>query len=482
MPAPLADLRRTARAAFEKRDAAKLERACRAILDASAEDVEARRLLGRAALRDFWPDRAEAWFREAAARAPDNAGVWIELARTLTALRREAEAEAILAAASARGLRSAALLSLLGWLRGALGARDDARAAFELALDVDAGWADAYRGLAATQVLKAGDPRHRQLLRFIDEKRITDAALSSAYYALAEADRAAGDDKGFFENLSQANRLQLSRSGSSESAGGAYRRAARAFTENTIQRAARAPEPPFTPIFVIGAPFSGCSLIEAELARWPGVASCGEIAFLRGPVTRALEAKTGKAAPEGFETLSAEVIAEIASAYNERIAKTAPGAKIIVDAAPDNDRLAGLIPALFPNAKIVRALRAPTAAGFEIFRRPASSPAPYNCDLAAIGERMRRRGKLAEALHRATPGLVLDLSMDELRDRPEESRAKLASHCGLDESAALSGEAHQRASSLLSTGGDGWLADKAWLAYGRELDPLRRALGRARET
>ncbi|MCG8442817.1 MAG: tetratricopeptide repeat protein, partial [Caulobacterales bacterium] len=198
MPHALADSRRAARTAFHRADHAKLERACAAILADAPEDAEARRLLGRAALRDLRPHDAAAFFRQAAARAPNEPGTWTDLARALLELGRAEEAEAHLDAAATRGVASAGLLTLLGDVRARLSRAEAAREAYETALEDAPYHGEAFRGLALAGGLGPGEParsRAQQLTR--DPDRPARAA-AMAGYALAEAALREGDEDGFF--------------------------------------------------------------------------------------------------------------------------------------------------------------------------------------------------------------------------------------------------------------------------------------------
>jgi len=332
------DLRRSARFAFDKSDDKNLNKTCHAILDANPQDVDARRLLGLAALRNGRPDLAESWFRETAARRPDSPSVWRDLARALVDLRRDAEAEAILAAAAARGVRTAGTLSLLGKVRARLDRNEDAQTAFEAAIELDPARGEAYWGLADLGGIAAGDPIYVQAEELLAQDRFSDTGRIAARYALAEANRVSGQHSAFLEHAKIANadqRSQLSW-GQRETAKDAWRAGERANVyvqrkAKALDAAAQASDAPIVPIFLIGELGSGARLAEAMLANEPGVFAGGELNYVLGPVARVVETHTGRKFPEGVERLKPKAIAEARAAYFERARRVTQDSRYIID-------------------------------------------------------------------------------------------------------------------------------------------------------
>ncbi len=426
MAATTLDLRRVAREAYARSDADRLRQACEGLLRASPDDAEARRLMGRMALRDQRPDLAEPWFREAAARAPDEPGAWSDLARALSDMRRDHEAEAQLAAASSRGVRSPATLTFLGQLQVVLGRIDDARATFEAALDEQPLWGEALLGLAWAGGLRVDSPRYRQTLRLMAETpELNDAPAAAALYALAEAEWREGAAEGFITRLTEANARQARLQRTGQDWTQLYKRARKAITPETLGKFDPAQDAPFAPVFLVGAPQSGIAALAHALSLHPDVGFSGPLPFLANAVARALEKCTRKPAPEGVEVLSDADRAGLAEAYIERAQRIAPKTRVLIDATPDNAHLTGLIPLLFGNAKVIHVDREAMDQGFAVFRSYHPRAEPETCDLTKIAKRRRRFAPLAEHVRTLKPATRFVTSLERLREAPVQEMERI---------------------------------------------------------
>lgn len=482
MPPAPADLRRAARAAFASEDDQRLTRACEAVLRAAPQDAEARRLLGRAALRDARPERAEPWFREAAARAPYDPGAWGDLARALVEQRRVADAEAILAAAASNGVRSASMLVFLGGLRERLGRRDDARAAYEAAIDADPMSGEAHRALAYAGGLSADEPRAARLSRLVGEGALTPAAAAAALFALAEAERRSGHGEAFMALLAQANARQLALWGRrKDPAGVGPKRLARLVTAKTLEAAARAQPAPFTPVFIIGLREGGQEHLARALAAHPDMADAGAFNLLGGPVLRAFEALTGRPAPEGFERLDAAQLDAIAAIYVERARRLFPDARAILDASLETDPLLGLVAVALPNARIIRLRRDPMDQGFAVYRRWHASGAPHTCDLAAIARRSKRFDWLGARMDAALGAAAIETRFERLVDHPAAELARLLAHCGVEPAPECARRFARSVAEASADDVEPGAGRDAWRPYADSLHRLSRALGRSHD-
>lgn len=432
------DLRRSARFAFDKADDHRLQKTCKAILDANPQDVDARRLLGLAALRDARPDLAETWFRETAARRPDSPAAWRDLARALVELRREAEAEALLAAAVARGVRTAGLLVVLGQVRERLDRTADAIAAFEAAIELDPGRGEAYWGLAKLGGLTPGDPVFVQAEERLATGGFTDAARVPARFALAEACRQAGDYEGFLARAKAANADLRAQTPRAQRDGardlwraGERARFAAARRAKELETRAANEAGDLVPIFLIAEPRGGAEVAEAVLTNEPGVFAGGALNFIAGPVAKVIERHTGRRFPDGVENLKPNAIAEARAAYFERAKRLAPNARRIVDRSAELAPLAGVLRLLFPEAPIVRLERNAFDQALDLYRTYAPNRPAAATDLAQLGRWLRNARRAAEQAERAFDDAVAVIDVDALAASPATEENTLREAAGL---------------------------------------------------
>lgn len=434
MGADLHALRRTARAALAARDGDRLQTACDAILKASPDDAGARRLLGRRALQTFELNKAEGYLREAAARDPANPAAWAELARALVERRADTDAEAMLAAADARGVRSPGSLTFLAALRIALGRPEEARATLEAALDLDPGHGDALRWLAEMGALAPGSARHAGILRRLSAGALSPAQSAAATYALAEAALTAGDEDGFARHLHDANALQHKSAPADDAWLVRLKNAAKAAktmvvdTADTPWKAGVATDPPV--IFILAPPGVGGGLAERLVGAAGAVRRGGLAGVLAGPMAEAVD-RTRKRSALRARKLSRDEKARLVEIYLARTSAI-PGAPAtpFIDAHPGNVALAPLAAALFTNAKFLRVRRPLADAGLAIWRRPARKPAAHKTDLVGVTQGLMRAEAALDAFCKRRSDVV-EADYNRLVKAPVTEARRLAKALGL---------------------------------------------------
>lgn len=482
------DLRRAARFAYEREDHGKLKKACRAILEADPHDADARRLLGLAALKEDRPDLAEAWLRETTARRPDSASAWRNLARALMELRREREAEAILSAAAARGVSTAGTMVMLGAIRARLDRPEDARAAYDAAIEMDPARGDAYWGLVHTGGLATDSAAYAQAKALLESGRLAPAAAAATGLALAEAERRAGRLDAFIARAHAANGSLRTLARRGAPAPSAWRQALRdAPAEAKAARRAelqtvkadpggesatdRASGP--IPIFLVGEAGCGAELAEALLAAEQGAYAAGEIGLFTGVVTREMARAARSRAGVSPARLSAEARAQARDAYLERARRIAPDARWFIDRTPGLSPHAGALRVLFPEARIIRLERSAVRQGLDIYRRFRTDGDPRACDLRSIGRDLRLARRAAARIARRSELRIATVDVEALLASPLEAGATLRAAAGLPvQLQTFSNPKERRAMAALNA-----FPDEALKALAHDLAPLKRALG-----
>ncbi len=429
-PSRMDRLRRAARAAFTAHDEDGLEAACEAIIQLNPSDSEARRLLGRHALRRLDLRSAETLLREAAACEPASPAAWVDLARALVDLRREAEAEAVMAAAAARGVRSAGLLTFTGVLRLALGRPDDAEDAFLGAVDADPKAGDALRWLAELGALTPGEPIFRHMVRRLKAGEFDASAQVSVLYALAEAAARAGDRDAMWAHLEDANARQAAAVEPGAAMLDTFKTASKAARlVNRARETGPESDPPL--VFVLGAPGSGAALAEQALGAIAKIRVGGAMGALSGPVL-SLMGLDARAALLEAPRLSGAMRTQLAERYLARIALVEGKTNAVVsDSHGDNVALAPLAAAVFANARFVVVRRDVRDAGATVWRRAYAKPRAHECVKRDIGRVLALSETAMANLAKARDG-VAETTYDALLDDPVGEGRRLADTLGLD--------------------------------------------------
>ena len=244
------------------------------------------------------------------------------------------------------------------------------------------------------------------------------------------------------------------------------------------------------PVFVIGMPRSGTTLVESILAGHSQVHGAGELGQVPQLLARlALWERrlgSGLGYPRSLDELGAEECRRHAGRLLGELRALAPAARRIVDKLPHNFEHVGLIRLLFARARIIHCRREPrdiAVSNYFINFRARMGGMGFAYDLDWIGEQLVDHDRLMAHWHRLFPGDILEVPYEELVEAPELWGRRLIDHLGLDwEPGVLefqSAERTVRPASLWQVRQPVYTSSKAkWKAYAPWLEPLEQALRR----
>lgn len=315
----------------------------------------------------------------------------------------------------------------LGLALRELGAIADAEAAFRRALECKPDHGAAFANLATVHRFRAGDPLLAQV-RDIDARRIgmPPRARAEIAYALGKIYDDLDDPAIAMARLAEGAALLRAEARYDEA--GELALIAGILNAVTPEVLARPPAgcPSPMPVFVVGMPRSGTTLVEQILASHPAVIGAGELKALG----RCLEGWIG---PTGVDLTAGGSARERGEAYLRAIepligAQTAR----VVDKMPDNFRYVGLIHLILPNATIVHCRRDPLDTCLSCYRTRFAEGNAWSYDLTTLGRRYRAYAETMSRWEALLPERVFELRYEALVEQPEREIRRLLAHCGLD--------------------------------------------------
>lgn len=205
------------------------------------------------------------------------------------------------------------------------------------------------------------------------------------------------------------------------------------FTSDMIQRLSAAGSSSKVPVFIVGMPRTGTTLIEQILSSHPEVHGAGElpdIASIAGTMKQHAIQKTDY--PEYIAHLPEQVFSGFADAYLNRLRTFNHSAVRIIDKMPGNYLYLGLIAIMFPKAKIIHSQRHPLdtclSCYFQRFRRGHD----YSFDLTNLGLYCREYERLMQHWNAVLPVTPFELQYSDLVENQETVSRKLIDYIGVD--------------------------------------------------
>lgn len=410
---------------------------------------------------------------------PKNPGSRRALAAVLNSAGEYDEALEIYQKLLAEDPSRAATWSTVGHIQKTLGDSEASVEAYRRSIALAPQLGDAYWGLANLKTVKLTDPEVEGLRAQLARTDLGVEDRVSMLYTLGKALEQRRDNAAAFAAYAEgaAIRSQAHPHDANSLTTFVSDCIGRHDTAFFTERAGRG-DPSPDPIFIVGLPRSGSTLVEQILASHSQVEGTMELPDLAG-IARSL----GASYLDALQTSGANALRAMGQSYlrTTKRRRTA-GVPFFIDKMPNNWTDTALIQLILPNAKIIDARRHPMACGWSCFKQHFPVGQDFSYDLADIGRYYAEYVRLIAHYDTVLPGRVHRVIHEQLVTDPEPHIRALLEHCGLPfeeqclrphetKRAVHTASAEQVRQPISAKGLDDWQAFEPYL------DPLKAALG-----
>jgi Flp pilus assembly protein TadD len=316
-----------------------------------------------------------------------------------------------------------------------LGRFDEAIEYVERAVALRPKAAHYYYRLSELVRLSPDDPRVGAMIALTEDDGLADWERADLHYALARVFADAGEHDRAFSYMLEANgRRRRITPYAEATALGAIASLPDTFTAELMAAGADIGEVSDQPVFILGMPRSGTTLVEQILASHPKVFGAGETGLFNKVLQGCPIPPIDPAAPEVDATAAwSDSMHLLGSTYLAALREQSPtGVARILDKTLENWRLIGLIRLALPNARIVHVQRNALDCCVSCFSRQFTN-LPYTYDLGELGRHYRAYSILMEHWRKVAPeSILLQVRYEDVVADLEGQARRLVDHCGLE--------------------------------------------------
>jgi len=361
------------------------------------------------------------------------------------------------------------------------GEQELAREFFENAIALVPAYASAHHNLSSVKKYYEKDSQVIQMESLLSNTEISIQDQIYFSFSLAKVYEDLGSHKELFKHLNHANRMRKKQLNYSISDSERHNEMIKLFFNNQSNNKIKIlykDSLSVRPIFIVGMPRSGTSLVEQIVSSHNEVHGAGELKNFNNIIVPIIRDHLSN---EDF-SLTEDEYRLIRKQYENELSKFNVNEKIITDKWPLNFRSIGFILSAFPEAKIIHLKRNPTATCWSIYKHYFSHEGngwAYN--LNDLADFYNLYIELMNYWHDLYPGKIYDISYEELTSNQEKETRKLIQYCDLNwDQNCLNFHKNKRdvktASSLQVRKKMYQGSSDAWRKYADYLKPLNDAL------
>ena len=439
----------------------------RELLRSDPDDVTVLRLFGVLAIDAAHFRNAALLLRRAVKRAPDFRVAWLDLCRAQTelhdlddavtsarraiqldpdrvggyialgnALARSSRAdEAIDAYGRASAIRPdhAEVYLGLGNVLKTVGRQAEAIAAYREGIRLRAGYAELYWSLSNLKTFRFEPDEVRAMERALESDGLSNDAIVHFCFALGKAWEDDGDHARAFAYFERGNSLRRAEEHydpvNAEQLGERIRDM---FTPEFVRSHQDCGFADVAPIFIIGLPRSGSTLIEQILASHSQVEATQELPE-GGRLVRFIDRQRigGRSFPEAVREFTRTAFVELGERYERETRRYRSGYPRFVDKMPNNFALVGLLQLAMPNARFINARRDPRDTCLSCYKQLFARGQSFTYDLMELGDYYVEYQRMIDHWHDVLPGRVLDVQYEDVVAELEVQTRRILEFCAL---------------------------------------------------
>ncbi|WP_300392693.1 tetratricopeptide repeat-containing sulfotransferase family protein [Henriciella sp.] len=368
------------------------------------------------------------------------------------------------------------------------GRTEEAVASYRRATRIEPLHGDAWYSLANLKTVSFSDADIDAMLAAKQDPNLSHMGRIHIAFALGKAFEDRGDYDASFENYAEGNRLKkLQARYTTEQMQEEFEAQKRHCTPELFERRAGVGHDDPAPIFILGLPRAGSTLIEQILAshsQVDGTLELPNILSLAHRLRGRKQVSDRDRYPRILHDLPDEEFEKLGRDYIENTAIHRKGAPFFTDKMPNNFRHIGLIHMILPNAKIIDARREPMACCFSGYKQLFAEGQEFSYSLDDIGHYYRGYVDLMDHWDKVLPGKVLRVQHEDVVADLEGQVRRMLEFCGLPfEQACVDFHQTKRAVRTASSEQVRQPISKAgldqWRHFEPHLGPLKEALGPA---
>jgi tetratricopeptide (TPR) repeat protein len=377
-------------------------------------------------------DEAVEYAKKAIRLRPDKAQSYSVLASLLAAGSRTHEAiEAYKACLEFRKDSSNIYLGY-GHVLKTAGKQNEGIKAYKDAIRVKAHNGEAYWSLANLKTYPFSDDEIIEMESILDDKDLDDENRVHFLFSLAKAYEDQKNYEKAFHYYNEGNTTQrMHISYDPVQTEVLHEDIKKVFTREFLSSKKNLGNPDPSPIFIVGLPRSGSTLIEQILSSHSQVDGTSELPDLSKVVMSLNKQRRAKGYPSAVAELEDEEFYQLGSKYIESTKRVRRGAPYFTDKMPNNFPTIGFLSLFLPNARVINAMRHPLDSCMGCYKQHFARGQTFTYDLMELGEFYLEYHSIMQYWHSVLPGKILDVQYELMVTDQEAQTRRLLEYCGL---------------------------------------------------
>ena len=307
---------------------------------------------------------------------------------------------------------------------------DEAIYNFKKAIFINPNLTNSYRNLSKLISFEANDPYIASMLSLHSKKELNYLDKINLNFALAKVYEDLGNHDEFFRYLNEGNQLRRQALNYSFEQSKNFHSAIIKLFKSNIPKISNSVTDSSTikPIFILGMPRSGTSLVEQIISSHNSVYGAGELLNLRKAINPIIENHLEK---DNSKLLKNEILS-IREGYLDSLSNIGAKENIITDKMPVNFRLIGFILSAIPEAKIVHVQRDARATCWSNYKHYFSSGNGFSFSQEDLAKFYSLYIEIMNFWHELFPNKIYDLNYEKLTNNQKKETKKLLEYCELD--------------------------------------------------